>query len=492
MDRGPSTNSTLRALNGFGLGARAGEQPRLGDPRGWLRAQVQGNAPVLRAPAEGSSSAIADAIRAFRMVGQADDPPERQQARRALVGIAGAESRATLTERVITERPFVERLVSFWSNHLCVSVGAKILVAPLAGSYEREAIRPHVLGRFEDMLLASAKHPAMLVYLDNFQSIGPTSQGAQFGRGRGQGGQQARGLNENYARELLELHTLGVDGGYTQQDVQELAKILTGWTVGSLVRPSTQLGAGGRQMRPGRGRRGMGAQADTDGRIGFAFQGFLHEPGSKTVLGVRYAGGGVEEGERVIRALVRHPSTALFLATKLVTHFVSDEPPASAVDRIARVFRDTGGDLRAVSAALIELPEAWSASARKFRTPQDWLVAVLRAFNAGDASEASMPLLRQLRHPIWSPQAPKGFGDKTQEWADPDSLLNRAELARTIARRMRPSTSARGGPRIDPRILLDVVDVPAGDPLRTLLADNTIAPDERIALALAGPAFQWR
>ena len=211
-------------------------------------------------------------------------------------------------------------------------------------------------------------------------------------------------------------------------------------------------------------------QADTDGRIGFAFQEILHEPGSKTVLGARYAEAGVEEGERVIRALVRHPSTARFLATKLVAHFVSDEPPASAVDRIARVFRDTEGDLRAVSAALVDLPEAWSEGARKFRTPQDWLVAVLRAFDAGEVSETTMPVLRQLRHPLWSPQAPKGFGDKTQEWADPDSLLNRAELARTIARRLRAATQ-----RIDPRILLDVVDVPAGDPLHTLLADNSIA-----------------
>jgi uncharacterized protein (DUF1800 family) len=172
---------------------------------------------------------------------------------------------------------------------------------------------------------------------------------------------------------------------------------------------------------------------------------------------------------------------------------VSDAPPAAAVDRIARVFRDTEGDLRAVSAALIDLPDAWSDEARKFRTPQDWLIAVLRAFEAADVSETAMPLLRQLRHPLWSPQAPKGFGDTTQEWADPDSLLNRAELARTIARRIsRPSTLARGAQRIDPRILLDVVDVPAGDPLHALLVDGSIAADERIALALAGPAFQWR
>src|SRR5262245_6773894 len=241
-------NPTLRALNGFGLGARAGEGRRIGDPRGWLRAQLQGSAPIVRAPGAASPQAINDAIHAFRMIGQADDPQRRaarQQARRALVGIAAAEMRTALTERVMAERAFVERLVAFWSNHLCVSVSAKILVAPLAGSYEREAIRPHVLGRFEDMVLASAKHPAMLVYLDNFQSIGPGSQGARFS---GRGGQQRRGLNENYARELLELHTLGVDGGYTQQDVQELAKILTGWTVGGLAR-------GPAQMMPQRGRR---------------------------------------------------------------------------------------------------------------------------------------------------------------------------------------------------------------------------------------------
>src|SRR5688572_21426884 len=475
-------NSTLRALNGFGLGARTGERQRIGDPRAWLRSQLQGDAPLINAPAEASTNAISEAIRAFRMLAQASDQQARQQARRALVSIAASESRAALTERVTTDRPFVERLVAFWSNHLCVSVGAKIRVAPLAGSYEREAVRPHVLGRFEDMVLASAKHPAMLVYLDNFQSIGPSSRGAQFGgRGRGQGAQQPRGLNENYARELLELHTLGVNGGYTQQDVQELAKILTGWTVGGLAR------ARGQTM-PSRGRRPRGrptVQDDSDGRIGFAFQELLHEPGSKTVLGTRYTEDGVEEGERVIRALVRHPSTARFIAAKLVTHFVSDEPSASAVDRIARVFRESEGDLRVVSTALIDVPEAWSDGARKFRTPQDWFVAVLRAFNASEVSETAMPVLRQLRHPLWSPQSPKGFGDRTQEWADPDSLLNRAELARTIARRLRAQ-------RVGPRILLDVVDVPPDDPLHKLLAANTVAADERIALALAGPAFQGR
>jgi uncharacterized protein (DUF1800 family) len=471
-------NSTLRALNGFGLGARIGESRRVRDPRGWLRAQVEGGPPLLRAPVEASPDAIAAAIRSFRMAGQGTDQQRRQarqEARRRLVAIAAAESRAALAERVASERPFVERLVAFWSNHLCVSMGGKVLVAPLAGSYEREAIRPHVLGRFADMVLASAKHPAMLAYLDNLQSIGPNSRGARLG---GRGGQR-RGLNENYARELLELHTLGVDGGYTQQDVQELAKILTGWTVDGLARQGAA-----QAVRP-RGRRQMAAQNGDSGRIGFAFQELLHEPGTKTVLGTTYAEAGAAEGERAIGALCRHPSTARFVATKLVTHFVSDEPPVAAIERIARVFGQSGGDLRAVSSALIELPEAWSDGARKFRTPQDWLVAVLRAFNAPGASETLMPILRQLRHPLWSPQAPKGFGDGTQEWADPDSLLNRAELARTIGRRLRLQ-------RIDARDLLDVVDLTTGDPLQAFVADVSIPAEERLALVLAGPAFQWR
>jgi len=478
-------DAALRALNGFGLGAQPGERRRIGDARGWLRAQLQGGPSLLRAPAEATPDAIDEAISAFRTAGQGTDQERRearQQARRRLVAIAAAESRAALTERITTARPFVERLVAFWSNHLCVSIGAKILVAPLAGGYEREAIRPHVLGRFADMVLASAKHPAMLVYLDNLQSIGPASRGARAGGRGGQtpspgSGAPRRGLNENYARELLELHTLGVNGGYTQQDVQELAKILTGWTVNGLARP--------RRRPQARGQRPLAAAANRDDAFGFAFEAPLHEPGTKTVLGLKYPESGVTEGERAIRDLCRHPSTARFVAGKLVTHFVSDNPPAAAVDRIARVFQSTDGDLRAVSAALIDLPDAWADSARKFRTPHDWLVAMLRAFNATEVSEPVMPVLRQLRHPLWSPASPKGFSDATTDWADPDSLLNRAELGRTVARRLRLA-------RVNPRDLVDVVDVAAGDQLHAFLADGAIPVDERLALVVAGPAFQWR
>jgi uncharacterized protein (DUF1800 family) len=467
-------DARIRALNRFGLGARRGEARNVSDPRGWLLAQLDGGPPSTRAPEPASPVAIAEAIRAFRLAGQGD-PQQRMIARRRLVDVASAEAASALEERVTTERPFVERLVMFWSNHLCVSVAAKILVAPLAGSYEREAIRPHVLGRFEDMVLASAKQPAMLVYLDNFQSIGPSSRAARLAR-RQRG---PRGLNENYARELLELHTLGVDGGYTQQDVQELARTLTGWTVSGLAGPGQAA-----RLNAGRGRRQRTPGDAFDSTIGFGFQDALHEPGSRTVLGVQYREEGVAQGERVIRALCRHPSTAQFVATKLVRHFVADDPPPAAVTKISRVFRESAGDLRVVSRALVELPEAWNADTRKFRPPQEWLIAVLRALDAETAGERATGILRQLRQPLWAPQAPKGFGDTTQEWADPDSLLNRAELARTLAARLRF--------RDDPRMLLDVVDVSEADPLRTLLSDTSIPPADRLALGIAGPAFQWR
>ena len=466
-------DQTLRALNRFGLGARPAERGRISDPRGWLRAQLAGSAPGVAVPAIASPTAIARALRALRAAGQ--DPVKRQEARRHLVEIALAESRACLTQRVNSDRAFVERLVAFWSNHLCVSAAAKIQVAPLAGSYERDVVRPHVLGRFEDLVLASARHPAMLLYLDNFQSIGPESPGARRARGaRGQ-----RGLNENYARELLELHTMGVDGGYAQPDVQELAKALTGWTIGGLNEGPATSPMGRRRSAPG-GDAAPGAEA-----VAFAYRPLLHEPGARTIVGKRYNDDGLGQGERIIRDLCRHASTARFVATKLVTHFVSDTPPAPAVEGIARVFRESEGDLRAVSSALIELPDAWKPERRKFRTPQDWLVAVLRAFGRQDVDDREIAALRQLRHPLWSPAAPKGFGDSMQEWADPDSLLNRAELARTFSRR----DASR---HVDPLTLLEVVDVPQADSLRPLLADRSVTPAERIALAIAGPGFQWR
>src|SRR5262245_55932140 len=287
----------LRALNRFGLGARRGERQTIVGPRNWLRAQLDGGAPSVRPPEGATPGAIGDTLRALRM--QARSDADRREARRHIVELGAAEMRAALATRVTSTRPFVERLVAFWSNHLCVSSGAKIAVAPLAGSYERDVIRPHVLGRFEDMVMASAKHPAMLLYLDNAQSIGPASPGARVGQ-RASGNAARRGLNENYARELLELHTLGVNGGYAQQDVQELARILTGWTVNGIAGPGMRAPAQRRQPRPGgrfgtRGRAIAEAPQPGDG-LGFAFREPLHEPGSKVVLRQRYDETGVTEG----------------------------------------------------------------------------------------------------------------------------------------------------------------------------------------------------
>jgi uncharacterized protein (DUF1800 family) len=467
----------LRALNRFGLGARRGDRQRISDARGWLKSQLDGGPPLLRADEAASPAAIGDALRRLRMPGQRDEQ-ERRDARRRLIDLATSEARTALDTRIASDRPFVERLVAFWSNHLCISAGAKILVAPLAGSYERDAIRPHVLGRFEGMVLASARHPAMLAYLDNFQSIGPSSPGAAAAQRRGG---TRRGLNENYARELLELHTLGVNGGYTQSDVQELARILTGWTIEGMN------GAARNQARPPARGRGVVRRASPvpGSPIGFTFQEVLHEPGTKVVLNEHYDEDGLDEGERAIRALCRHPSTSRFVATKLAAHFISDDPPSDAVDRIARAFRSSGGDLKVVARALVDEPEAWREDSRKFRTPQDWFVAVMRAFGSTEVSPNAPNVLRQLRQPLWSPPSPKGFGDGMQEWADPDSLLNRGELARTISR-------VPGVAALDPRSLLDVVDVPAGNPLHTMIADGAIPAPERIALAIASPAFQWR
>ncbi len=475
-------NRTLRARNRFGMGATVGGAS-LADPRGWLLEQVRPDAAVLSDGSLPTASDIGEANRGLIEAQRSRDEAAVQAARERVRGLARTEGGAALRARVTSAAPFAERMVAFWSNHLCVSVPAKPPLAALAGLYERQVVRRHVFGRYEDMVLASARHPAMLVYLDNAVSIGPNSAAA---RGLARRGRE-RGLNENYARELLELHTLGVDGGYDQEDVEALARMLTGWTI-------TGFGFADRLVR-GRDRRDTGAN---DSAMAFAYQDVLHEPGDKTLLGVKYREAGEEEGRRAIADLCRHPSTARFLATKLARHFVADEPPPEAVDRIADRWTETDGNLAEVSRALIELEEAWAPENRKFRAPQDWLIAMLRGVGARDVPEPIGRLLQQLRQPLWGPSSPKGYGDTKSEWADPDSLLNRAELARSSAGRLSSATltgssrGARQAPRVDPTRFLEIVDVSDSDPLGTLLADAVISADERTALVFGGPAFQWR
>lgn len=473
----------LTALNRFGLGARIGEVDRLADPRGWLRAQLNADPTAGLGRAEPYSlEDAAEALVRLRTAARSGDQSEAAAARREIREMATTEMAAVLRHRLSTETPFVERLVAFWSNHLCVSI-AKPQVTAFAGHYERAAIRPHVLGRFEEMVLASARHPAMLLYLDNVLSVGPRSAAGTRTARRG----NARGLNENYARELLELHTVGVDGGYDQQDVEALARILTGWSVETAGPPP---GAAGRQTQRRAGAMLEGVTFDE--APGFVFRPGIHEPGSKTVLGVRYREGGVREGEDVIRDLCRHPATATFVSGKIVRHFVGDDPPPEAIEEVESVFLESEGDLRAVAEALIDLEAAWAPGAGKFRTPQEWLVAALRAFQVDEVPEAAAGVLRQLRHTPWSPPSPKGFPDGASEWADPDALMNRAELARSLARRFAGGGPDRGRRPLDPTVVATVVDAPADDPMHELLADTSIPADERLALALAGPAFQWR
>jgi uncharacterized protein (DUF1800 family) len=428
-----------RAHTRFGLGARPSDAPLGVDPRGFLLAQLEGDAPARPVPEGADDRTVADAFRTFRTAlgagraGEEEREAARRAARRTLVQVVAAESTSALSIRLTTARPFVERLVAFWSDHLCVSLAGKFAVGPFAGRYERDVIRPHVLGRFDEMVLASARHPAMLFYLDNAQSIGPGSRAvsrlARLQRARPDLAPNApRGLNENYARELLELHTLGVDGGYTQQDVTELARLLTGWSITPLQLPGVPQ---------------------------FDFAENRHEPGAKTVVGARY-GEGEAEGVRAIRALCRHPSTARHIAGKLARHFVSDDPPTAVVDRLAATFARSEGDLREMARALVREDACWDVDHRKFRPPQDWLIAAFRHFDLTQMPVQGVASLRQLRQPLWAPPSPKGFGDLVRDWADPDALLNRAELARTIARRVAPR---RG---------------------------------DDAAIEIAGPDFQWR
>src|ERR1700678_612424 len=250
------------------------------------------------------------------------------------------EAAARIAAAVSAEIGFVERLVWFWSNHFCVST-EKVNAA--AGPYEREAIRPHVLGRFADMLEAVESHPAMLFYLDNVESMGPDSIA---------GITRDKGLNENLAREILELHTLGVRSGYSQTDVNSFAKVLTGWTWISPAEPEH----GG----------------------DFVFAKRLHEPGDQTILGKRYSAGGAEQGRGVLADLARHPATAQHIAQKLACHFVADDPPPTLVAKLAKTFKDTDGDLKEVSKALLNAEESWTPQRTKLKRPADWIVGILR------------------------------------------------------------------------------------------------------------------
>jgi uncharacterized protein (DUF1800 family) len=350
---------------------------------------------------------------------KAPDPAAAERRRlAALVAYESGEQR--LLQALHSPRQLQEVLVDFWFNHFNVFQGKgedRVLVE----SYEREAIRPHVLGRFRAMLGATAKHPAMLFYLDNWLSVAPGFQPRRQGLFGGAPA-KAGGLNENYARELMELHTLGVDGGYTQQDVTELARILTGWTM--------------RPQRPLRRRfaDAMDAPAGGHGDSIFLFDPARHDGGTKTWLGRRIAPDGQLEGELALDVLATHPSTARHIAFKLARRFVADDPPPALVERLARCFLDTAGDLRAVMQALADSPEFREPARSKFKTPYQYVLSAVRA--TGIVTTNVRPLmgqLAQLGQPLYGCQTPDGWHDTEADWLNPNAITQRVNFATALA-----------------------------------------------------------
>lgn len=384
----------------------------------------------------------------------------RQAARSQYMVEVGARMRAAL----VSQTPFAERLVHFWANHFAVSVD-RLATTGLAGLLEFEAIRPNLLGSFADMLLAVEQHPAMLLYLDQAQSIGAASMlGSQVSA---RGGRQV-GLNENLAREILELHTLGVRTGYLQQDVTEFARALTGWTVAGLTRgPAARL-------------------ADLIGEPGmFVFADRLHEPGVRTIMGRQYAQQGEGQARAVLEDLAVHPATARHIATKLARHFVTDDPPPALVARLAAAFTSSRGDLPTLYAALIDAPESWAPDAAKFKTPWDWGVSALRALGAQTIDDkVAMAMMQQLGQPVWRPGSPAGWEDVAASWLGPDALLRRVEVAERLAR--------RAGEAGDPRALASRLLPGTLSPSTAQAIARADSPGQGLALLLVAPEFLRR
>jgi uncharacterized protein (DUF1800 family) len=415
----PAASAAI-AANRFGLGARPGELARVGaDPRGALRTQLTGGAPQLQGADLKSSAKILSQALELRQQRREARADAAQNADAALVmkiaqlykPIYVGDTTARIRAALATERPFIERLTYFWNNHFAVSVD-KVAVLGLAGSFEREAIRPHVLGNFSDLLLAATRHPAMLLYLDNHISIGPHSQLAR--RAERRASERRFGINENLAREILELRTLGVAGGYTQADVTSFAQILTGWSIGA----ESGRFAGG---TPGE----------------FVFRDAMHEPGAQQVLGKRYAEDGVAQGVAVLSDLARHPSTAQFIATKLARHFIADEPAPQAIEHLARAYRDSGADLPSVYRALIDLPQCWAQTFAKFKTPGEYIISALRGLeipeNDADKARASFALLGER---IYAPGSPAGWPDRSADWDGAGAVLKRIEWADALGQKI--------------------------------------------------------
>jgi len=463
------------AAHRFGLGEPA-LAPISRDARGWLLAQI--------GPLDGArGDALLDTRGGLELV--AAEREKRQRARNPQAGmtaeqlLAGhyrdaivADVRSHLLTPALTARQFMERLQLFWVNHFTVSL-LKGATRGLAGPFEREAIRAHVAGSFEQLLFASTTHPAMLRYLDNVQSAGPDSRVVAFEARRAARAGEARrvtGINENLAREVLELHTLGAassrpgaDGRalYTQADVTAFAAVLTGWRVGQDAVWS-------------------GAEP---------FDANWHEPGTKTVLGRSY-GEGPDGLKQVLHDVAGHAATARFVSTKLARHFVADEPPPALVDRLVAVYLQTGGELAEVYRALIASDAAWSAQPAKLKTPEEFVVSTARVLDAGERmferADVANPAaaIGALGQRILAAPSPAGWSDRAEDWLGPDAVWKRVEWATRLAERAGRNVDAR---RIAARSLGPLLGAETAQQL-----ERAADAPQALALLLLAPEFQRR
>ena len=437
------------AAHRFGLGSGVEEMKIISKaPKSWLLNQVKTEVDTSLKGSFKNTQVITKQVIEIRRA----KTKERKQLMKAGFDLYRYEMEMRFKQAISTNTPLIERLTMFWSNHFAVSLKGKPFLAALTGVYEREAIRPHVLGKFSDMLRSVVEHPAMLAYLDNVQSIGPNSIA---GKRRG------KGLNENLAREIMELHTLGVDGGYSQDDVIEFAKILTGWT----VRPKKLFGGGGK----------------------FEFIERIHEPGRRILLGKTYNQKGQDQGIVALNDLAKHPSTARFIATKLARHFISDDPPKSAIKKLERSFLKSGGDLRELTLTLINMAEVWERQLPKIKTPYEMVVASFRAVNAPIKKvgfEKIAQSLALLDHLPFQAPSPQGWPDRVDDWLSPNAMMNRVEWCHAFAQVMRPKESPL---ELAQNLLSEVA---SGDTM--LWIERAPSPVDGLALLLASPQWQRR
>ena len=465
------TNDAVVALNRFGLGARPGDVAAIAaDPRGALEAELNPEVALLDSPGLPASGDALVALRQLQM--------DRKAARTTLASATGGPPQPTADtgatpaaklqldpgdikpndiylaeldariDRALSARiGFTERLVAFWANHFAVKVGSGEAVRVVAGAFEREAIRPYVFATFADMLVAVTQHPAMLAYLNNETSVGPDSR---------VGLRNDRGLNENHARELMELHTIGVNGGYTQTDVTNVADILSGWS----------FSRGGNDTNP------AGA---------FEFRANAHEPGPRTIMGQVYAEPGERQGLSLLADLAAAPATANHIARQFAQAFAADEPPEPLVDALAATFRNTQGDLLALTRTLVTSDFAWQGPGR-FRTPQEYMWAAIRSLNVRPKTPLVSHALSTLGQPPWDPPSPAGFDLTAATWMAPDQMTSRLDVAEQLAQ--------LADPTVDPAELADDVFGKSEDSRTREAVARAESQKQGLALLLMSPDFQ--